>query len=46
MSMVKASWVARPRPGLPNAQAWSTTLALAIIQPLLGQRPAAHAILS
>lgn len=39
---VKARWAARPRPGLPNAQDWSTMLALAIIQVLLGQRPAAQ----
>jgi hypothetical protein len=39
---VKARWAARPRPGLPNAQDWSTMLALAIIQVLLGKRPAAH----
>ena len=40
---VKARWAARPRPGLPNAEDWSATLALAIIQALLGQRPIAHA---
>jgi hypothetical protein len=39
---VKARWAARPRPGLPNAEEWSATLALAIIQALLGQRPAAQ----
>jgi hypothetical protein len=43
---VKARWTARPRPGLPNAEEWSATLALAIIQALLGQRPVAHPILS
>ena len=42
VSMVKARWAARPRPGLPNAQDWSTMLALAIIQALLGQRPVAQ----
>jgi len=41
---VKARWAARPRPGLPNAEQWSATLALAIIQALLAQRSAAHAI--
>jgi hypothetical protein len=41
---VKARWAARPRPGLPNAERWSATLALAIIQALLGQRSAAQAI--
>jgi hypothetical protein len=39
ISTVKALWAARPRPGLPNAQDWSSRLALAIIQALLGQRP-------
>jgi hypothetical protein len=39
VSTVKARWAARPRPGLPDAQAWSTTLALAVIQALVGQRP-------
>ena len=43
MSTVKARWAARPRPGLPDAQEWSATLALAIIQALTGQRPAAQA---
>jgi hypothetical protein len=39
---VKARWAARPRPGLPNAEQWSATLALAIIQALVGQRPVAQ----
>ena len=43
VSMIKARWVARQRPGLPDARAWSTTLALAVIQTLLGQRPVAQA---
>jgi hypothetical protein len=38
-STVRARWAARPRPGLPDAQEWSTTLALAVIQALVGQRP-------
>lgn len=42
VTTVKARWAARPRPGLPNAEEWSTMLALAIIQALLGQRPAAQ----
>jgi hypothetical protein len=42
LSTVKARWSARPRPGLPDAQQWSTTLALAIIQAMLGQRPVAQ----
>ena len=39
VSTVKAEWSARPRPGLPDPEEWSTTLALAIIQAMLGQRP-------
>ncbi|HEX6758446.1 MAG TPA: Rv3235 family protein [Propionibacteriaceae bacterium] len=42
MSTVKARWAARPRPGLPDAQEWSTTLALAVIQALVGRRPVAQ----
>jgi Family of unknown function (DUF6459) len=42
MSTVKARWAARPRRGLPDAQEWSAKLALAIIQALTGQRPAAQ----
>jgi hypothetical protein len=44
---VKACWAAQPREGLPDAEKWSTALALAVIQTLLGQRcPVAHPILS
>jgi hypothetical protein len=39
---VKACWAAQPRQGLPDAEKWSTTLALAVIQTLLGQRPVAQ----
>jgi hypothetical protein len=42
VSTVRARWAARPRPGLPDAQQWSTTLALALIQALLAQRPVAQ----
>jgi hypothetical protein len=42
VSTVKARWAARPRPGLPDAQEWSTTLALAVIQALVGRRPVAQ----
>jgi hypothetical protein len=42
-SLVKARWAAQQRPGLPDAREWSATLALAVIQTLLGQRPVAHA---
>jgi hypothetical protein len=43
VSLVKARWAARQRPGLPDAQEWSTALALAVIQTLLGQRPVSQA---
>jgi hypothetical protein len=39
VSMVNARWAARQRAGLPDARRWSTALALALIQTLLGQRP-------
>ena len=42
VSLVKADWAATQRPGLPDAREWSTTLALALIQALLGQRPVAQ----
>ncbi len=44
VSMVKARWAAKRRPGLPDAREWSTTLALALTQSLPGQRSAAQAI--
>ena len=43
VSTVKARWAARPRRGLPDAHEWSTTLALAVIQALVGRRPVAQA---
>lgn len=46
VSTVKARWAARPRPGLPDAQEWSTTPALALTQSLLGRRPVAQATIS
>jgi Family of unknown function (DUF6459) len=42
VSTVRARWAARPRPDLPNVEEWSTTLAIGIIQALLGQRPVAQ----
>ena len=42
VTIVKARWAARQRPELPDAQEWSTALALAVIQTLLGQRPIAQ----
>ena len=42
VSLVKAGWFAKQRSGLPDAREWSTTLALALIQALLGQRPVAQ----
>jgi hypothetical protein len=44
VSMVKARWAAKQRPELPDARQWSTTLALALTQSLLGQRSVAQAI--
>jgi hypothetical protein len=38
VSVVKAGWAAKQRPGLPDAREWSTALALALIEALLGQR--------
>lgn len=35
VSMVKARWAAKQRPGLPDAREWSTTLALALTQSLV-----------
>ena len=46
VSMVKARWAARQRPGLPDAQEWSTALGLAVVQTLVGRRTVAQAILS
>lgn len=42
VSTVKARWAARQRAGLPDAREWSTALALAVIEALLGQRPVAQ----
>jgi hypothetical protein len=42
VSTVGARWAARPRADLPDVAEWSTTLALGIIQALLGQRPVAQ----
>jgi hypothetical protein len=42
--VVKARWAARQRPELPDAREWSATLAPALIQTLLGQRPVSQAI--
>jgi hypothetical protein len=38
VSVVSARWAARQRAELPDARKWSTALALALIQTLLGQR--------
>ena len=42
VSMVKARWAAKQRRGLPDAREWSTTLALALTQSLVGLRPVAQ----
>jgi hypothetical protein len=46
VSIVKARWAAKQRPGYPMPRGWSTTLALALIQALLGHRAVSQAILS
>jgi hypothetical protein len=38
VTVVKARWAARQRPGLPDAREWSATLAVAVIQTLLESR--------
>jgi hypothetical protein len=42
VSIVKARWAAKQRPGLPDAREWSSPLALALTQSLVGRRPVAH----
>jgi hypothetical protein len=42
VSTVRARWAARPRPDLPSVEEWSSTLALGIVQALLGQRSVAQ----
>jgi hypothetical protein len=37
--VVRARWTVRPRPGLPDAAEWGTTLSGAVMQAWLGQRP-------
>ena len=40
--LVKARWTAKPRPGLPDAVAWGSSLATAMVEVLLAQRPVAQ----
>ena len=40
--LVKARWTAKPRPGLPDAVAWGSSLATAMVEALLAQRPVAQ----
>ena len=42
VTTVRARWAARPRPDLPSVEEWSSTLALGIVQALLGQRSVAQ----
>lgn len=42
VTVVKARWAARPRPDLPEAAGWAATLALAVLQAVLAQRPIAQ----
>lgn len=41
-TLVRAPWTVPPRPGLPSASEWSSSLVVAVIQALLGQRPIAQ----
>ena len=38
-TVVDARWAAQPRPDLPDAAAWSTSLVVAVVQVQLAQRP-------
>ena len=40
--LVKARWTAMPRSGLPDAVAWGSSLATAMVEALLAQRPVAQ----
>jgi len=41
-SVVRSRWTVPPRRDLPDARAWGATLALAVLQALLAQRPVAQ----
>lgn len=41
-AVVADPWAARPRPDLPDAAAWSSSLVVAVIQVQLAQRPVAQ----
>ncbi|HEY5822195.1 MAG TPA: Rv3235 family protein [Propionibacteriaceae bacterium] len=41
-TVVRSRWCARPSPELPDARAWSTSLALALVETLHAQRPIAQ----
>lgn len=41
-TVVRARWTVQPRPGLPEAAPWSTSLVLAVVQVLIAQRPIAQ----
>jgi Family of unknown function (DUF6459) len=42
VTVARARWTTRPRPGLPDAGEWSVSLVLAVVQALLAQRPIAQ----
>ena len=42
LTRVRARWTCPPRPGLPDAAAWSATLVPALLQAMLAQRPASQ----
>ena len=41
-TLVQARWTVRPRRDLPDARQWGATLAVAVLQALLAQRPIAQ----
>ena len=42
VTVCRARWTVRPRPGLPDAGEWSASLVVAVVQVLLAQRPVAQ----
>ncbi len=42
ITVVRAKWATPPRPDLPAAAEWAATLALAVVQAMLAQRPIAQ----
>ena len=42
LTVSRARWTVRPRPGRPDAAEWSASLVVAVVQALLAQRPIAQ----